>query len=149
MRLWSLSPHLLDSKGLVACWRESLLALNVLQGKTVGYKNHPQLDRFKKQENPVQSISSYLHTLLWEAEKRNYNFNGSKIPMKYREQSIPVTLGQILYEYKFLSEKVSGRGGKWMYESAISFHRFQATMITNLLIFYVVDGEIENWEKVK
>jgi hypothetical protein len=29
---------------LVAVWREGLLAQAVLQGKTNGYKNHPQLD---------------------------------------------------------------------------------------------------------
>jgi hypothetical protein len=149
MRLWSLSPALLDSKGLVACWRESLLALNVLQGKTVGYKNHPQLDRFKSQSNPVQMISSYLYTLLWESERRGYKFDGSKIPMRYREQNVPVTLGQIIYEYKFLGEKVSGRTGEWNYEDGSKFNRFQAAMATNLLMFYVVDGDIEYWEKVK
>jgi len=149
MRLWSISPVFLDSKGLVACWRESLLALNVLQGNTKGYKNHPQLDRFKSQPNPVQSISSYLHSLLWESEKRGYNFNGSKIPLKYYEQSIPVTLGQILYEYKFLEEKVLCRTGKWEHEDGNKFERFQVARITNLLIFYVTDGDVEYWEKVK
>lgn len=149
MRLWSLSPSLLDSKGLVACWRESLLALNVLQGKTVGYKNHPQLDRFKKQRNPVQSICNYLHIICDEADKRGYKFNRNKIPLKYIEESIPVTIGQILYEYKFLGEKVLNRTGVWEGKRINKFERHRAAMITNLYIFYVTDGDIEYWEKVK
>ena len=52
MRLWSLHPKYLDSKGLVALWREGLLARAVLKGETTGYKNHPQLDRFKNLPNP-------------------------------------------------------------------------------------------------
>ena len=48
MRLWSVHPKYLDSKGLVALWREALLAKQVLEGGTKGYRNHPQLDRFKK-----------------------------------------------------------------------------------------------------
>ncbi len=48
MRIWSLHPKHLDAKGLVALWREALLAKHVLEGKTVGYLNHPQLNRFKR-----------------------------------------------------------------------------------------------------
>ena len=39
MRLWSLRPKYLDSQGLVALWREGLLAQAVLRGKTRGYRN--------------------------------------------------------------------------------------------------------------
>jgi hypothetical protein len=53
MRIWSLHPKYLDSGGLVALWRESLMALHVLEGKTKGYKNHPQLARFKKAKKPA------------------------------------------------------------------------------------------------
>ena len=37
MRLWSLHPRCLDAKGLVALWREGLLAQEVLRGKTRDY----------------------------------------------------------------------------------------------------------------
>ncbi len=47
MRLWSLHPSHLDSRGLVALWREALLAQKVLRGLTRGYKHHPQLARFR------------------------------------------------------------------------------------------------------
>lgn len=60
MRIWSVHPSLLDAKGLVACWRETLLAQKVLQGLTKGYKNHPQLDRFS---NPP---AQRLHPLFYE-----------------------------------------------------------------------------------
>ena len=43
MRLWSIHPRYLDSMGLVALWREALLAQAVLRGETKGYKFHPQL----------------------------------------------------------------------------------------------------------
>jgi hypothetical protein len=52
MRIWSLHPTLLDTKGLVALWREALLAKHVLSGSTIGYQNHPQLKRFKSSPNP-------------------------------------------------------------------------------------------------
>ena len=60
MRLWSLHPKYLDTKGLVALWREALLAKHVLEGKTIGYKNHPQLNRFKDSGNAVNFINGYL-----------------------------------------------------------------------------------------
>ena len=79
MRIWSLHPKLLDSKGLVALWRETLLAKKVLQGGTKGYINHPQLLRFKENENPINSINYYLSEVQIEATVRGYNFDKSKI----------------------------------------------------------------------
>jgi len=38
MRLWSIHPSYLDRQGLLAVWREGLLALKVLKGETIGYK---------------------------------------------------------------------------------------------------------------
>ena len=46
LRLWSIHPKYLDGIGLVALWRESLLAQKVLKGETKGYRHHPQLRRF-------------------------------------------------------------------------------------------------------
>jgi hypothetical protein len=51
MRLWSLHPSLLDAKGLVALWREALLAQKVLQGGTTGSRFHPQLQRQLRQRD--------------------------------------------------------------------------------------------------
>ncbi len=67
MRIWSIHPKYLDTKGLVALWRETLLAKNVLTGNTKGYKNHPQLLRFKNTENPLDAINQYLTEIYKEA----------------------------------------------------------------------------------
>ena len=53
MRLWTLHPRYLDRQGLVALWREALLAQKVLQGQTTGYRHHPQLVRFRAMPDPV------------------------------------------------------------------------------------------------
>lgn len=63
MRLWSIHPKYLDAKGLVALWREALLAQNVLLGNTKGYKNHPQLIRFKNHTDSISAIGFYLHEI--------------------------------------------------------------------------------------
>ena len=79
MRIWSLHPSLLDRRGLVACWRETLLAQKVLRELTKGYTNHPQLERFKATANPALSVARYLHGLADEADSRGYNFNRDRI----------------------------------------------------------------------
>ncbi|MFN3505685.1 MAG: pyrimidine dimer DNA glycosylase/endonuclease V, partial [Caldimicrobium sp.] len=60
MRLWSIHPMYLDARGLVALWREALLARKVLIGETSGYRNHPQLVRFKRSASPLDAINRYL-----------------------------------------------------------------------------------------
>ena len=78
MRIWSLHPRYLDSKGLVACWREVLLARHVLLGLTKGYTQHPQLVRFRAAPRPVEAIDAYLTSLYDEATRRNYKFDPTK-----------------------------------------------------------------------
>ena len=60
MRLWTVHPKYLDAKGLVALWREALLAQKVLLGKTKGYRHHPQLIRFQAHINPVAAVAAFL-----------------------------------------------------------------------------------------
>jgi hypothetical protein len=109
MRLWSIHPEYLDAKGLVALWREALLAQNVLLGNTKGYKSHPQLQRFKNANNPIGAIANYLWSIIDEAERRGYNFNRSKIVNKKTNSRISVTSGQVEYEYKHLLGKLNER----------------------------------------
>jgi Pyrimidine dimer DNA glycosylase (EC 3.2.2.17)/DNA-(apurinic or apyrimidinic site) lyase (EC 4.2.99.18) len=71
MRLWSLHPKYLDKLGLLGLWRESLLAQKVLLGKTKGYKNHPQLIRFKKTEDPILYIGTYLYMFIWKEKEED------------------------------------------------------------------------------
>jgi len=140
MRLWSIHPKYLDAKGLVALWREALLAQNVLLGNTVGYKFHPQLNRFKKTKNPEGAIASYLRGIEKEARRRSYNFDGSKINTKKIRLPMLVTLGQIDYECLHLKKKLMER-------DTVKFKFLaSATHIELHPIFKRVDGEIESWE---
>ena len=70
MRLWTLHPKYLDPKGLVALWREALLARAVLRGETSGYTRHPQLERFRSHEKPLFALDAYLAVVFDEAVSR-------------------------------------------------------------------------------
>jgi hypothetical protein len=140
MRLWSLHPKYLDAKGLVAVWREALLAKNVLEGKTKGYKNHPQLNRFKAAKNPVDTINQYLSEIFFEASNRNYNFDKQKINWKFKKCKLTVTIGQLNYEVRHLLNKLQIR-------DAVKYGQLKTnTQFDSHPLFNVIDGDIENWE---
>ena len=109
MRIWSIHPKYLDTKGLVALWRETLLAKNVLEGKTKGYKNHPQLMRFKNSDNSLQGINQYLAEVYQESQTRGYHFNKDKFNIYLEPLTLTVTLGQIEYETQHLLKKLKIR----------------------------------------
>lgn len=117
MRIWSLHPSLLDQKGLVACWRETLLAQKVLQGRTSGYRNHPQLERFRAHPDPLAAIGAYLSGVADEADARGYRFNRDLIVCPPQQTSgpddgpapIPVTTGQLDLEFRHLLAKLEVR----------------------------------------
>lgn len=148
MRLWSLHPSLLDTKGLVALWREGLGAQKALlgleSGEMVGYQNHPQLDRFKAATDPVAAIVFYLVAVEAEASKRGYKFDYSKIVEReyFHTHTIPVTSGQLDYEAQWLYAKISARAPEQL---------FRLNNPDNLIhpLFHMVEGEIESWEKIK
>ena len=143
MRLWSLNPSYLDSKGLVALWREGLLAQKVLLDQTRGYKNHPQLVRFRESENPVGAISAYLRAVASEADLRNYNFDKSKIHSNIAKLKIAVTNGQLRYELSHLLNKLKQRD----YDRYIKYR--DTNKIAPHPTFAVIYGAIEKWEIVK
>lgn len=140
MRIWSLHPKYLDSKGLVALWRETLLAKHVLEGKTKGYKNHPQLNRFKKAKYPLDLINQYLSEVYHEALNRNYNFDKRKINWTFKKSKVPVTTGQVNYEVEHLLYKLEKR----------DYYKYKELKLKSKFdihsIFKLVDGEIEEWE---
>jgi hypothetical protein len=141
MRLWSLHPEYLDVKGLVALWREGIMARNVLNGKTKGYKNHPQLERFKKQDDPVLAIDTYLLNVYMESKRRKYNFKRDRIGFKFIDYKIEVTDGQMLYEFKHLKRKLKVRDPeKYEIVADLDFP------IPNP-VFKIVEGDIESWER--
>jgi len=109
MRLWSINPSYLDSKGLVALWREGLLARKVLRGETRGYTRHPQLERFRLAEHPAIAIDHYLKEVAIEATARGYSFDSSKIDMGAKHSKLVVTTDQLAFERTHLSSKLSVR----------------------------------------
>ncbi len=145
MRLWSISPCYLDSKGLIALWREGLLAKKVLEGKTKGYKNHPQLGRFKNYYSPIEAINSYLTFVYLEAKNRGYNFSEKKIALIEREKIIKVSFGQISYEFKHLLNKLKIRDPERFEELRF----LKPDSIKPHPIFEITESrEIESWEKI-
>ena len=142
MRIWSLHPRYLDGKGLVALWRETLLAKKVLEGKTIGYKNHPQLNRFKSYSKPVDAINFYLKAVFEEAGKRNYKFDNSKFKIIKSEIKLTLNTGQLNYEFNHLLKKLNDR-------DILIFNKFKdVKKIDCHPLFEVVDGEVEDWEVI-
>ena len=140
MRLWSIHPEYLDAKGLVALWRESLLAQKVLLGKTRGYKNHPQLLRFRNIDNSLGAIASYLRGVEREARKRGYNFDASKIIDHKLKKKISVNKGQLEYEFLHLLSKLKARDPEL-------YHKLKSLKsIKTHSIFITKKGGVEAWE---
>lgn len=143
MRIWSIHPKYLDRLGLIALWRETLLAKSILEGKTKGYKNHPQLDRFKKADNPISCINQYLTAVYQEAVKRGYNFDKNKIRWNFKPTILTVTTGQLNYEMSHLLKKLKIR------DIAKYNELIGKTKIDPHPIFKPVEGTIEVWEIMK
>ena len=110
MRLWTLHPRHLDPQGLVALWREALLAQAVLAGRTRGYTRHPQLQRFAEHAAPLDAVGAYLTAVAEEASARGYRFDASKIDRPSAQAApITATTGQIEHEWRHLGAKLAAR----------------------------------------
>lgn len=142
MRLWTVHPQYLDPQGLVALWREALLARAVLQGKTKGYRNHPQLERFREHATPRSAISAYLDAVHNEAVRRGYAFDRSKVGPVRALTPVVTTEGQLAYEWQHLLKKLSVRNPalyqKWCSVEDIVPHP----------LFVVKPGAVESWERI-
>lgn len=149
MRLWSLSPAILDRAALVACWREGLLAQKVLAGGTLGYTRHPQLRRFRAHPEPLRAIGCYLGALQEEATARGYRFDAGRILEPAGPEAvapIPVTEGQLAYELAHLRRKVEARAPQW--RAALPPEAAPAAGIPVHPLLRAVPGDIEDWEVV-
>lgn len=142
MRLWTLHPKHLDARGLVALWREALLAQKVLRGETRGYKHHPQLFRFTRTRNPPAALAAYLEAVHVEAEKRGYNFDRSKIGRRRFGGRLRETRGQLLYEWRHLKRKLKKRD-----PHSLGNLRSTRKLVPHPL-FKIVPGEVRPWEKI-
>ena len=142
MRLWTIHPRHLDTKGLLAVWREGLLAQSVLQGRTKGYGNHPQLTRFKSSPDPLGSVARYLRAVHAEAVSRGYSFSEEKIDPADFAGKIPCTRGQLLYEWEHLKNKLRARDPHRHAE----LERLGEPEAHPS--FEIVEGGVEGWEVV-
>ncbi len=142
MRLWSLHPKYLDARGLVALWREGLLAQAVLRAETTGYLHHPQLVRFRSRPSASGSIAAYLRAVHEESVSRGYAFKASKIGRGRSHGLATVTRGQIEYEWEHLMAKLGERDPLWRARLA-GVRRPRAHPL-----FRVVPGGVADWERV-
>jgi len=141
MRIWTIHPKYLDPQGLVALWREALLARAVLRGETTGYRHHPQLLRFQAHAAPRSAINAYLRSVLVEAESRGYSFNRRKVGPVRTNLQIESTGGQLDYEWHHLMRKLRVRSP--------SLHRWWRGVASpeSHPLFSIRRGGVESWER--
>nr|WP_314841638.1 pyrimidine dimer DNA glycosylase/endonuclease V [uncultured Microbacterium sp.] len=143
MRIWSLHPRYLDRQGLVACWRETLLAQAVLAGRTRGYGAHPQLERFRAVPEPLGAVVAYLHAVADEADARAYTFDRTRIDRARpcSQGVLSVTRGQLALEWSHLSAKLADRSPEILVRwSGVALPEPHP-------LFVAVPGPVESWER--
>lgn len=142
MRLWTLHPKYLDPQGLVALWREALLARAVLRGRTCGYRHHPQLERFRAHPAARSAINAYLAAILAEARARGYAFDRGKVGPVRELRLIVATTGQLEHEWRHLARKLRARNPRW------HRHYRGVKRVEAHPLFRVVAGPMQSWERV-
>lgn len=141
MRLWSLHPQYLDRQGLLALWREALLAQQVLSAAAGGYQNHPQLTRFRASSDPMAAIAAYLGEVAREGLRRGYRFDEAKIRRADAVGPLQVTSGQMRVEWLHLLAKLRARSPLLAAE-----HLGVDDPLPHPL-FQVVPGPVAPWER--
>jgi hypothetical protein len=141
VRLWSLHPGYLDPQGLVALWRESLLAKAVLRGETRGYTRHPQLERFRAHAHPRRAINAYLAAIQAEAARRGYAFDRSKVGPVRDVACIPVSTGQLAFEWMHLRNKLTLRNPAYLAGLG------PVTQLSCHPLFACEPGGVAGWER--
>jgi len=141
MRLWTIHPKYLDAQGLVALWREALLARAVLRGETVGYRHHPQLERFRRHSAPRTAINAYLLAVLEESKLRGYSFNAKKVGPIRGSVEIPATTDQIAHEWRHLLGKLRTRSPELFVRLCVILEP------TPHPLFSVTTGVLATWER--
>ena len=142
MRLWTIHPRYLDAQGLVALWREGLLAQKVIAGETRGYTRHPQLIRFRQHPEPLPAIAAYLAGVAAEAARRGYHFDETKIRSPRFSAQLTETRGQLSFEWEHLLAKLRHRRPELYREiRKLAYPRPHP-------LFRMVAGEVQAWEKI-
>ena len=141
VRLWTIHPAYLDARGLVALWREALLAKAVLANKTRGYRHHPQLERFRDAPDPSGALDAYLHGVYAESQRRGYRFDVGKLGRARSVAPIPATRGQMTFEWTHLLHKLRRR-------SPAHFRTIRAVPRPRAHpLFRVKPGPVAGWER--
>lgn len=141
MRLWTVHPRYLDAAGLVALWREALLARAVLRGRTAGYRHHPELARFREQERPVTCVNQYLAAVYDEALRRGYAFDRTKLVRTSAAERIDETRGRLSHEWDHLLAKLCRRQPE-------AYRRLSSlTRPAPHPLFRIVPGPVRTWER--
>ena len=142
MRIWTINPRYLDARGLVALWREALLAQRVLSGRTKGYRHHPQLERFRAHDRPLEAIGTYLSSVANEAARRGYRFDRSRIESTIAgDLVVPATIGQLRFEWAHLMQKLTLRA-----PDVARAHEHVDSPAAHPL-FEILEGPIAPWER--
>jgi hypothetical protein len=142
MRLWTIHPKYLDARGLVALWREGLLAQAVLRGRTRGYVRHPQLLRFRRCTRPVGALGEYLRAVYAESCARGYRFDAARISPARDARPLTATRGQLSHEWRHLLAKLRARDrARWRRLARVTRPQPHP-------LFRIVPGGIEDWERV-
>ncbi len=142
MRIWTIHPQYLDPQGLVALWREALLARAVLRNETIGYRHHPQLIRFRSHPAPRSAINRYLGAVLEESLTRGYAFNATKVGPVRNRALIPASAGQLAHEWQHLLAKLELR-------SPALFCRWRDVVTPEPHpLFAITPGPVAEWERV-
>jgi pyrimidine dimer DNA glycosylase len=141
MRLWTIHPRYLDGRGLVALWREGLLAQQVLRGRTTGYRHHPQLLRFRAHPRPLGCIATYLAAVHAESLARGYRFDATKIGRGRTAVRLAETRGQLRHEMDHLKRKLRARA-PGVYRTVR-----RVGMPDPHPLFRVVPGGVRDWER--
>lgn len=142
MRLWTIHPQYLDARGLIALWREGLLAQKVLQGKTKGYRCHPQLIRFLALRKPQAALATYLVAVWQEAHRRGYSFDETKIARERFRGRVTETKGQLAYEWKHLLGKLAKR-------DRVRFRKYRNLKHPKSHpLFRIIPGDVREWERM-
>jgi hypothetical protein len=141
MRLWTLHPRYLDARGLVALWREALLARAVLRGETAGYRHHPQLARFRSSPRPVSALNRYLVAIYQEAVARGYRFDRRKLGRAGRGPRLRATQGQLSHEWRHLLGKLRRRSPA-LYRQLRGIRRPRPHPL-----FRIAPGPVASWER--
>jgi Pyrimidine dimer DNA glycosylase len=141
VRLWTVHPKYLDARGLVAVWREGLLARAVLRDRTLGYRHHPQLARFRARPDPVACLNAYLRVIYAEALGRGYRFDAAKLGRVLTRRQIPETRGQLAYEWAHLRGKLEQRDAE-RHQALVRARRPLAHPL-----FAIRPGPVRAWER--